>query len=110
MRESGVYCEIHPFATPVDKIRKFAPKGMILSGGPASVHAGESPKISAEIFALGVPVLGICYGEQLICDVLGGSVVPGDTREFGRAEIEVVKDNLLFSGVWRAGGHRQTLL
>ncbi len=103
VREAGVYCEIHPFVMALDAVKAFAPRGIILSGGPASVHAGASPKIDAALLALGVPVLGICYGEQLICDVLGGTVQPGDTREFGRAEVQVVADNALFQGVWASG-------
>ncbi len=104
VREAGVYSEVRPFTTDFDSIKAFAPSGIILSGGPASVHEGSSPKISKEVFALGVPVFGICYGEQLICDLLGGEVVPGTTREFGRAEVEVVADSALFTDVWQTGG------
>lgn len=104
VREAGVYCEIHPFTLAVEEVRRFAPRGIILSGGPASVHAGAaSPTISLELLNLGVPVLGICYGQQLMCSLLGGSVVPGDRREFGRAEIEIASEDALFTGVWRAG-------
>ena len=103
VREAGVYCEIQPFVMTVDEVKAFAPRGIILSGGPASVHAGASPKISPEMFNLGVPVLGICYGEQLMCELLGGKVQPGDAREFGRAAVEVVADNKLFAGVWKQG-------
>ena len=103
VREAGVYCEIHPFVMTLDAVRIFAPRGIILSGGPASVHAGASPKIDPAIFGLGIPILGICYGEQLLCDQLGGTVVAGDTREFGRAELEIVRDSALFKQVWSAG-------
>ena len=103
VREGGVYSEVKPCTMPIEAIRAFAPKGIILSGGPASVHQGSAPKISPEIFSLGVPVFGICYGEQLICDLLGGEVTPGDTREFGRAHVEVVAASPLFDGVWQAG-------
>ena len=103
VREAGVYCEIHPFNTPFEKLQAFAPQGIILSGGPASVHEGSSPKIDKAIFEFGVPVLGICYGEQLLCDLLGGKVVPGTTREFGRAQVEVVAENALFKNVWKKG-------
>lgn len=103
VREAGVYSEIHPYTMTLAAIKAFAPKGIILSGGPASVHQGSSPTISAELFGLNLPILGICYGEQLICNLLGGEVTPGTTREFGRAEIEIVADNALFSGVWHAG-------
>jgi GMP synthase (glutamine-hydrolysing) len=107
VREAGIYSEIRPFTTSMADIKTFAPKGIILSGGPASVHEGASPTISADVFALGVPVLGICYGEQLMCDVLGGRVVPGNTREFGRAEIEIVASNALFDGIWTQGSSHQ---
>jgi GMP synthase (glutamine-hydrolysing) len=102
VREAGVYSEIRPYTETMDAIQAFAPQGIILSGGPASVHHGEAPKIPRDVFSLGVPILGICYGEQLICDLLGGEVTPGDTREFGRAEVEVVADNALFTGVWKS--------
>lgn len=103
VREAGVYCEIHPFNISDDKIREFHPKAIILSGGPASVHEEFSPKISDLVFQLGVPVLGICYGEQLMCQMLGGKVEPSNHREFGRADIEVVANSALFSGVWNKG-------
>ncbi len=104
VREAGVYSEVRPFTTAFDAIKQFKPSGIILSGGPASVHEGSAPKIGKDIFALGVPVLGICYGEQLLCDLLGGEVVPCTTREFGRAQVEVVSDSALFSNVWTTGG------
>lgn len=107
VREAGVYCEIHPYTKPIDAVRDFTPRGIILSGGPASVHAGESPTITTEMFHLGVPILGICYGQQLMCALLGGKVVPGATREFGRAEVAVIADNALFKGVWSSGGKHQ---
>jgi GMP synthase (glutamine-hydrolysing) len=100
VREAGAYCEIHPFVMGLDKIRAFGAKGIILSGGPASVHEGASPTIDPALFTLGLPVLGICYGEQLMCNLLGGTVEAGDTREFGRAEIRVVADSALFKGLW----------
>ncbi|MFM9890937.1 MAG: glutamine-hydrolyzing GMP synthase [Rickettsiales bacterium] len=103
VREAGVYSEIHPYTLGLDKIKAYAPRGIILSGGPASVHDGVAPKIATELFTLGLPVLGICYGEQLLCDLLGGEVVPGTTREFGRAEIEVVAPSALFQDVWIPG-------
>lgn len=109
VRESGVYCEIHPF-DKVDAafLAAYAPKAVILSGGPASVHEAESPRVDAAVFALGAPVLGICYGEQTMCDVLGGAVEPGQTREFGRAEIELVRETPLLEGLG-ALGHTETV-
>ncbi len=107
VRENGVYCEIRPFSTPESEIRAFGPRGIILSGGPASVHEAYAPTISQNIFSLGVPVLGICYGEQLTCQLLGGKVEKSDHREFGRAMVEVADDCPLFSGVWNKGEERQ---
>ncbi len=103
VREAGVYCEIHPYTQPLDAIRHFAPRGIILSGGPASVHAGAAPTIDPALFALGLPVLGICYGEQLMCQLLGGAVEAGVTREFGRSQLEITAENQLFEGVWTVG-------
>jgi GMP synthase (glutamine-hydrolysing) len=113
VRESGVYCEIHPF-NKVDAaaLQSYHPKAVILSGGPASVHESGSPEADPAIFELGVPVLGICYGEQLLAHQLGGKVEPGTEREFGRAEIEVISDSPLFAGldreetVWMSHGDR----
>jgi len=103
VRENGVYCEIMPFNVPEPRIADFKPKAIILSGGPASVHEKGTPSAAPIVFTLGVPVLGICYGEQTMCDVLGGKVEPGDHREFGRAEVRVIADCALFEGVWRKG-------
>jgi GMP synthase (glutamine-hydrolysing) len=107
LRESGVYCEIWPFSAAEARIRAFAPKAIILSGGPASVHEGESPRAPAVVFALGIPVLGICYGQQAMCAQLGGEVQPADHREFGRAFVEVVDTCALTEGVWAKGGREQ---
>jgi GMP synthase (glutamine-hydrolysing) len=113
LRENGVYCEIHPF-NKVDKaaLSAYGPKAVILSGGPASVHESGSPQADPAVFEIGVPVLGICYGEQLLAHQLGGKVEPGTEREFGRAEIQVVSDSPLFEGlereetVWMSHGDR----
>ncbi|MDE2335529.1 MAG: glutamine-hydrolyzing GMP synthase [Rhodospirillales bacterium] len=104
VRESGVYCEIWPFSVDPARIRAFAPRGIILSGGPASVTEEASPRAPAAVFDAGVPVLGICYGQQTLCAQLGGQVERSDHREFGRAEIEIVEDSPLFQGVWQKGG------
>lgn len=108
LRETGVYCEIHPF-NRVDEafLSEFAPKAVILSGGPASVKTAASPRVPAAVFDLDVPILGICYGEQMICAQLGGEVERSDHREFGRAKVEVVKDTPLFDGVWDVGSSYQ---
>jgi len=108
LRESGVYCEIWPFShAPEERIRGFAPRGIILSGGPASVTEGESPRAPEAVFTLGVPVLGICYGQQTMAAQLGGEVQPSDHREFGRAFVEVTEDSALFQGVWAKGAREQ---
>jgi GMP synthase (glutamine-hydrolysing) len=101
VREAGVYCEILPCTTPLARLRDFGARGVILSGGPASVHEGGSPRIDAEIFGWGLPVLGICYGQQLMCELLGGRVVPSNHREFGRAEVTAVRTTRITKGVWQ---------
>src|SRR5579863_1879810 len=100
VREGGVYAEILPCSADKGTIRNFNPKAIILSGGPSSAHADFSPKAPDIVFSLGVPVLGICYGEQLLCQQLGGKVEKSDDREFGRAEVEVKSESRLFDGVW----------
>ncbi|NVN31412.1 glutamine-hydrolyzing GMP synthase, partial [Endobacter medicaginis] len=107
VRESGVYCEIWPFSTEPDRIRTFHPRGIILSGGPASVTETGSPRAPEAAFALGVPVLGICYGQQTMCAQLGGEVAGSDHREFGRAHLDITEDCGLFRGVWSRGGREQ---
>jgi len=103
LRESGVYCEIWPFNTDPARIAAWNARGIILSGGPASVHEVAAPLAPPAIFDLGVPILGICYGEQLLCQQLGGAVEPSDHREFGRAYVDVTDDCALFHGVWPPG-------
>ena len=103
VREAGVYCEVVPFQNSADSVARINPKAIILSGGPASVHETESPKVGEELFQAAVPVLGICYGEQAIVDHFGGSVEADDHREFGRAFVEVMEDSPLFEGVWDTG-------
>ena len=107
LRESGVYCEIWPFSTDPERIAAWQPRAVILSGGPASVHEAAAPLAPQVVFQLGVPVLGICYGEQLLCQQLGGAVEPSDHREFGRAFVEVTDDCALFEGVWPQGAREQ---
>jgi GMP synthase (glutamine-hydrolysing) len=102
IRELNVYCEVWPFHTPLEKIRAAAPKGLILSGGPSSVYEKGAPQVSAEHFELGIPVLGICYGLQLIASKLGGTVEPGDAHENGRAWLKVDIAEPLFAGITHA--------
>ncbi len=107
VRESGVYSEIHPFDIGEAAIRRFGATAIILSGGPASVAAAGTPAAPPVVFGLGVPVLGICYGEQTMVDILGGTVESSDHREFGRATVRVEAECRLFDGVWRPGETRQ---
>jgi GMP synthase (glutamine-hydrolysing) len=103
VREEQVYCEIVPFQKAEEAFRAMHPKGVILSGGPASVLDKGAPLAPMAIYQSGVPVLGICYGEQAMAHQLGGEVQAGHHREFGRAEIEVTKPSALTDGVWQIG-------
>jgi len=107
VREIGVYCEIKPYNTKLAEIKKFSPKAIILGGGPASVSFNKSPTVDKKIFELGLPVLGICYGQQLMCKLLGGVVKPSEHREFGRAFIAVKRASGLTKKVWRKGSKHQ---
>jgi len=105
VREHRVYCEVHPFDLGVDQIRERKPIGVILSGGPQSVYDEGAALPDPELFSLGVPVLGICYGMQVAAQLLGGEVRPGSRREYGRAEVEIAEPGALFSGL----GERETV-
>ncbi len=107
VREAGVYCEIAPFNVADEAYRRLGPKGVIFSGGPASVMHDESPRAPQIIFDSGLPLLGICYGQQALHQQLGGRVVSSDSREFGRAFIEVVAHSALFDGLWHVGETHQ---
>lgn len=105
VREARVYSELHPYDMDEADIRAFAPRGIILSGGPNSVYKDETPQAPQVVFELGVPVLGICYGMQTMANQLGGKVVTGEKREFGYAEISVFTDSALLRGIEdQAGG------
>jgi len=106
VRESGVYCEIHPFDAPADFIREFAPRGVILSGGPESVTLADTPRIPDVVFELGVPVLGICYGMQALAQKFGGVVESSAVHEFGHAVIDVDVDSRLLHAVNEGRGGR----
>ncbi len=112
VRENRVYCEVHPFDLPVEEIRRRRPLGIILSGGPQSVYEEGAPTAAPALFELGVPVLGICYGMQVMAHELGGGVESFNRREYGRAEISVVAPGELFAGlgaeetVWMSHGDR----
>ena len=99
VRELGVYCELHPFDISDEDIREFNPRGIILAGGPESVHAEGSPRAPQAVFDLGVPLFGICYGMQTMSEQLGGKVQGSDEREFGYARVDLVGKSRLFDGI-----------
>ena len=108
VRESGVYCEIHPYQkVDAASLDAYGPSAIILSGGPASVTEGDTPRAPEHVFKMGVPVLGICYGEQTMVAQLGGRVESSDHKEFGRAFVDVTDDCELFHGVWETGTREQ---
>ena len=119
VRESGVYSEIFPFSKANEALDKLKPKGIILSGGPSSVTSEDAPTIDSKIFNLNIPVLGICYGQQIMCSLLGGEVENSNEREFGRANIKFLKSSPLFEDfdikggpepVWMSHGDKVTNL
>ena len=124
IRGIGVFCEIHPFDVSEDVIRAFNPRGIILSGGPESVHVNNSPRAPQLVFDLQIPVLGVCYGMQTMAQQLGGEVQGSNVREFGAARVNVVSDNALLDGlrdaataaspsgldVWMSHGDKVTVL
>lgn len=99
VRENNVYCEIIPYTHSVEKIKSMNPKGIIFTGGPNSVYGEGAPRIEKEIFELGIPILGICYGVQLMAHVLGGEVKTPDVREYGKIEVDLCKDSAIFAGI-----------
>ncbi len=108
VRESGVYSEIHPFnKVDTETIKAYDPKGIILSGGPASITEDHTPRVPQGIFEMGLPVLGICYGQMAMAEQLGGTIEGSDHREFGRAFVDIVDDCALFDGVWAKGDREQ---
>jgi GMP synthase (glutamine-hydrolysing) len=114
IREIGVYCEIHPYNLPIEALIQKHPQGIILSGGPSSVYEEGAPHCSVEVLNLGVPVLGICYGLQLLSYFLGGRVEPSPRREYGAATIRRIAPNTLLEGlptefqVWMSHGDHVT--
>ncbi|MGH2342865.1 glutamine-hydrolyzing GMP synthase [Segnochrobactraceae bacterium EtOH-i3] len=103
VRETGVYCEIHPFQNAEAAFLKLKPKGVIFSGGPASVTEPGSPRAPQAVFEAGVPILAICYGQQTLCLQQGGEVEGGHAAEFGRADVEILAESPLFAGFWDVG-------
>ena len=107
VREAGVYSEIAPFNRADEAFARLQPKGIILSGGPSSVMWDDSPRAPQHLFDAGLPILAICYGQQTMAHQLGGRVAPGESREFGRAFIEITGDSALFDGLWKQGETHQ---
>ncbi|MCR5273971.1 MAG: glutamine-hydrolyzing GMP synthase, partial [Clostridiales bacterium] len=99
VRDLSVYCEVHPYNMPIEKIKEMNPKGIIFTGGPSTVTDDDAPKCSTEIFELGIPVLGICYGAQLMNYLLGGKVAKAPVREYGHTEVDVDTSTTLFKHV-----------
>lgn len=99
VRECNVYCEVYPYSLSLEKIREMNPKGIIFTGGPKSVYGGDAPCCSKEIFEMGIPILGICYGSQLMAYLLGGQVSPAPVSEYGKTEVEVDSSSVLFQNV-----------
>ena len=118
VREARVYCEIHPFDTPVERLARLEPAGVILSGGPASVYSSGAPRVGPELFRLPVPFLGICYGMGIINQAMGGGVAKAAEREYGLADLTIDDATDLFAGldpdggqgVWMSHGDRMTSL
>src|ERR1043166_9099165 len=102
IREGNVYCELLPYNTPAKVIKEIGPKGIIFSGGPSSVYSKGSPKPDREIFQLGYPILGICYGHQLIVDNFGGKIKKSISREYGRADLIIDDKSDLFNRLDRS--------
>ncbi|MDE7432074.1 MAG: glutamine-hydrolyzing GMP synthase [Lachnospiraceae bacterium] len=99
VRECSVYCEVHPYNIPIEKIKEMNPKGIILTGGPNSVYGEGSPRCTKELFELGIPVLGICYGSQLMSFVLGGMVSTAPVSEYGKTEVSIDTSSEIFKNV-----------
>ena len=99
VRECHVYCEVHPYNMSLQKLKEMAPKGIIFTGGPNSVYAEESPKCEKEIFEMGIPILGICYGSQLMAHMLGGKVETAPVSEYGKTEVDTDQSSVLFQNV-----------
>ena len=99
VRECSVYCEVHPYTMDLEKIKAMEPKGIIFTGGPNSVYGEDSPHCSRELYELGIPILGICYGSQLMAHMLGGKVETAPVSEYGRTEVSVKNDRVLFGDV-----------
>ncbi len=107
VRECRIYSEIHPYDIPMERVQSLSPKGIILSGGPASVYGSKAPRCNPDLFKLGIPVLGICYGMQLMGHLLGGGVFHSERREYGRARLTLDRAGKLFRGIGSPGSQLQ---
>lgn len=116
IRDLGVYSELLPYNTSVERLRELAPKGIVFSGGPSSVYAEDAPRIDPGVYELGVPIFGICYGMQLMAHQLGGKVERAEKREYGKADVDFTEGSVLTRGldakqtVWMSHGDHVTLL
>ncbi|PIY44201.1 MAG: GMP synthase (glutamine-hydrolyzing), partial [Armatimonadetes bacterium CG_4_10_14_3_um_filter_59_10] len=99
IRQCRVYCQILPHNAPLEEIRRLNPMGIVLTGGPASVYENKAPRCDPAIYHSGIPILGICYGFQLMAHDLGGEVIPSPKREFGKTELQVLDGGDLFRGL-----------
>ena len=108
VRECNVYCEIYSYKTPLEKIKEMKPKGIILTGGPNSVYEEGAPSAGRELFETGIPILGLCYGAQLMSHVLGGEVKRADAREYGKTRTLINSESRLFEGVGASLDHRES--
>ncbi|MCM1273638.1 MAG: glutamine-hydrolyzing GMP synthase, partial [Clostridium sp.] len=99
VRECNVYAEVHPYTISIEQIKEMNPKGIIFTGGPNSVYVEDSLRYDKEIYEMGIPILGICYGSQLMAYTLGGRVETAPVSEYGHAEISIMGDSVLFEGV-----------
>lgn len=105
VRECQIYSEIHPYDIPVDRVKSLSPKGIIFSGGPASVYQRDAPHCHPALLRMGIPILGICYGMQLIAQLLGGEVTHSEKREYGKAKLTLDRNGKLFKDLGREGDH-----
>ena len=99
VRDLGVYCEVHPYKKALEKIEELSPIGIIFTGGPNSVYEEGAPKVDPAVFQQGLPILGLCYGLQMMSQVLGGEVKSAPTREFGKTPVHYDTESLLFKGM-----------
>jgi GMP synthase (glutamine-hydrolysing) len=103
VRECQIYSEIHPYDFSIDRVKSMSPKGIIFSGGPASVYEKSAPLCDPALLRIGIPILGICYGMQLIAQLLGGEVIHSEKREYGKAKLTLDREEKIFKGLGKKG-------